>query len=66
MVSSWMPLRHVHHHAGFGDGRFAGIELDLDELHLVAVDHEVDVVRAAARRGRRRRRSAGAGRRRRR
>ena len=52
-------LRHVHHRAGFGDGAFARIELDLDELHLVAVDLEVDVVRAAARR-RRRRESAGA------
>ena len=41
--------------AGFGDRCLARIELDLDELHLVAVDHEVDVVRAAARRDRRRR-----------
>ena len=39
--------RHVHDRAGFGHGRFAGVELDLDELHLVAVDVEVDVVRAA-------------------
>ena len=45
-------LRHVHHRAGFGDGAFARIELDFDELHLVAVDLEVDVVRAAARRRR--------------
>ena len=51
---------HVHHDAGFGDRRLARIELDLDELHLVAVDHEVDVVRAAAGRGRRRRHRAAA------
>ena len=44
-------LRHVHHRAGFGDRAFTRIELDLDELHLVAVDLEVDVVRATARRG---------------
>ena len=44
---------------GFGDRAFAGIERDLDELHLVAVDHEVDVVRAAARRRRRRERAGG-------
>ena len=45
--------------AGFGDRAFTRIELDLDELHLVAVDLEVDVVRAAAGRRRRRRRRGG-------
>ena len=40
--------RHVHHRAGFGDGALAGIELDLDELHLAAEDPEVDIVRPAA------------------
>ena len=53
-------LRHVHHRAGFGDRAFARIELDFDELHLAAVDLEVDVVRApAGRRRRRERRGAG-------
>ncbi len=46
---------HVHHRPGFGDRCLARIELDLDELHLVAVNGEVDVVGATAgeeRRGR--------------
>ena len=51
-----MPRRHVHHRAGFGDRALAGIELDLDELHLAADDLEVDLVRATARHRRWRRR----------
>ena len=39
---------HVHHRAGLGDGALAGIELDLDELHLAAEDLVVDLVRAPA------------------
>ena len=49
--------RHVHHRAGFGHGALARIELDLDELHVLADDLEVDVVRAAAGGGAERRRS---------
>ena len=52
--------RHVHHRAGFGDGALARIELDLDELHVLAEDLEVDVVRAASGRGAERRRSGAA------
>ena len=48
--------RHVHHRAGLGDRALAGIELDLDELHLVAEDLEVDLVRLPRRNRRRRRR----------
>src|SRR5690606_9232515 len=33
-----------HHGAGLGDGAFAGIEFDLDELHLLAANLEVDIV----------------------
>ena len=48
---------HVHHRAGLGHGAFAGIELHLDELHVLAEDLEVDLVRLApATRNRRRRR----------
>ena len=50
--------RHVHHRAGFGDRALAGIELDLDELHLAAEDAEVDLVRAPAGHDRRRRGAA--------
>ena len=64
IVSMAMPCVMYIIDAGFGDRAFARIELDLDELHLVAVDLEVDVVRAAA--GRRRRRNAPRRRRRRR
>ena len=35
---------HVHHAAGFGDRRFVRIELDFDELHVVAEDLVVDFV----------------------
>ena len=38
--------RHVHHRSRFGDGAFAGIELDLHELHLAAEDAEVHFVRS--------------------
>jgi len=51
----------VHQRAGFGDDAFAGVELDLDELHVVADDAVVDFVRTALHRHsarRRRRRSA--------
>src|SRR5687767_49046 len=41
-------LRHVHHRAGFGDRALTGIELHFDELHLAAVNLEVDVMRASA------------------
>jgi hypothetical protein len=54
--------RHVHHHAGLGHRALPGVELDLHELHVAAVDLEVDVAPAApgrrrdgARRRRRRR-----------
>ena len=47
--------RHVHHRARLGDRALAGIELDLDELHLAAEDLEVDLVGAAAGHDRRRR-----------
>ena len=52
----------VHHRSGFGHGALARVELDLDELHVLAVDLVVDLV-GAARGGRRRRveRSAAAG-----
>ena len=40
--------RHVHHRAGLGDGALARIELDLDELHVLAEDLEVDLVGAPA------------------
>src|SRR5262245_8017766 len=35
---------HVHHAAGFGDDRFLRIQLDLDELHVVAEDLVIDLV----------------------
>ena len=35
---------HVHHAAGFGDGGFVGIQLDLDELHVVAENLVVNLV----------------------
>ena len=47
---------HVHQRAGLGDGALAGIELDFDELHVLAEDPEVDVVRAATGRAAERRR----------
>ena len=37
-----------HQRAGFGDRAFARVQLDLDELHFLAVDGEIDVVVAAA------------------
>ena len=46
-------LRHVHHRSRFSDRAFTRIELDLDELHFIAVHFEVDVVRASSRRRRR-------------
>ncbi len=48
---------HVHEAAGLGDARLARVERDLHELHLLAEDLVVDLVRARARRRRRRRRS---------
>src|SRR6185503_11649979 len=45
-------LLHVHQGAGLGDRALAGIQDHLDELHLVALDLEVDVVGAATWRGR--------------
>ena len=55
--------RHVHHAAGLGDDALARIELDLDELHVLAEDLVVDLVRPlpAARHRRRRRRGEAAG-----
>ena len=44
MVSISMAAGHVHHRARFGDRALAGIELDLDELHVVAVDLVVNLV----------------------
>ena len=35
---------HVHHAAGFGDRGFVRVQLDLDELHVVAEDLVVDLV----------------------
>ena len=35
---------HVHHAAGFGDRRFVWIQLDLDELHVVAKNLVVNLV----------------------
>ena len=35
---------HVHHAAGFGDGRFVRVELDFDELHVVAVNLVINLV----------------------
>src|SRR5690606_9105767 len=49
----------VHQRAGLGDRALARVQLDLDELHLVADDAVVDLVGAAARAGRRRRRRHG-------
>ncbi len=51
---------HVHHAAGLGDDALAGIELDLDELHLVAEDLVVDLVGATGARCGRWRRRCGA------
>ena len=57
-VSIRTALSFEHQRAGFGDRGLARIQLDLDELHLLAVDAEVDFVGAAfaaiARRRRRR------------
>ncbi len=39
---------HVHHAAGFGDDGFVGVELDFDELHVVAKNLVVDFVHRAA------------------
>ena len=48
------PGGHVHERAGLGDDALAGIELDLDELQVLALDLVVDLVRARhARAGRR-------------
>ena len=55
IVSIWMPGVMYMNAPASATARLARIELDLDELHLVAVDHEVDVVGAPA--GRRRRRA---------
>jgi hypothetical protein len=38
-----------HHCPGFGDGALARIELDLDELELLALDLEIDIVGDARR-----------------
>ena len=35
---------HVHHAAGFGDGGFVRIQLDFDELHVVAKNLVIDLV----------------------
>ena len=35
---------HVHHAAGFGDGRFVRVELDFDELHVVAVNLVINLM----------------------
>ncbi len=45
---------HVHHRARLGHDALAGIELDLDELQVLAVDLGVDLVGAPAGHGRRR------------
>ena len=50
---------HVHHPAGFRDRALAGVELDLDVLHLDALDVVVDLVGDAARRHRRHREGLG-------
>ena len=55
------PRGHEHHRARLGDDRLARVERHLDELHLGAVDLEVDLVRPT-RRGRRERRRARSGR----
>ena len=46
-VCIWMPGGHVHHAAGLGDDGLAGVEGDLDVLHLGAEDLVVDLVGAA-------------------
>ena len=38
------PVLHIHHAAGLGDDGLGGIQLDLDELHVVAVDVVVNHV----------------------
>ncbi len=35
---------HVHHAAGFGDGRLVRIELDFDKLHVVAENLVVNLM----------------------
>lgn len=50
----------VHQRAGLGDGAFARVQLDLDELHVVADDAVVDLVGAPGRTGQRRRQAASA------
>ena len=44
---------HVHERAGLGHDALAGVELDLDELQVLAHDPVVDLVGAAATCGRR-------------
>ena len=46
IVSICDAVFHVHHAAGLGERGLAGIELDLDELHVVAEDLVVDFVHA--------------------
>ncbi len=53
--------RHVHERSRFSDGRLARVEFHLDELHLVAVNHEVDVVGPPPGQRRRRGRSRSLG-----
>ena len=53
--------RHVHHAARLGDDALARIELDLDELQVLAVDRVADLVRALAKRPRARARPIGGG-----
>lgn len=45
----------VHQRTGLGDGAFAGVQLDFDELHVVADDAVVDLICAPAHAGQRRR-----------
>jgi hypothetical protein len=41
---------HVHHPAGFGDGRLVGVELDFDKLQVLAKNLVVDLMHVGHRR----------------
>lgn len=50
----------VHQRTGLSDGAFARVQLDFDELHIVADDAVVDLICAPGRAGKRWRRAAAA------
>src|SRR5437764_6089987 len=43
-------ILHVHHAARFGDGCFHRVELDFDELHVIAENFVINFVHASHRR----------------